>query len=124
MDLRLHASATHLSAWASKRYGTQGDLQCELRLAPALQPESGWLRAADTAGRLTCSSGQHSLAEFCSEGFGERVQIGIVGLPNVGKSTTFNLLTKLAIPAENFPFCTIEPNNVRACAVCFTLLCT
>lgn len=41
------------------------------------------------------------------------LQIGIVGLPNVGKSTTFNLLTKLAIPAENFPFCTIEPNNVR-----------
>lgn len=41
------------------------------------------------------------------------VQIGIVGLPNVGKSTTFNLLTKLAIPAENFPFCTIEPNHVR-----------
>lgn len=41
------------------------------------------------------------------------LQIGIVGLPNVGKSTTFNLLTKLAIPAENFPFCTIEPNHVR-----------
>jgi hypothetical protein len=41
------------------------------------------------------------------------VQIGIVGLPNVGKSTTFNLLTKLSIPAENFPFCTIEPNHVR-----------
>ena len=38
---------------------------------------------------------------------------GIVGLPNVGKSTTFNLLTKLSIPAENFPFCTIEPNSVR-----------
>lgn len=42
------------------------------------------------------------------------MQIGIVGLPNVGKSTTFNLLTKLAIPAENFPFCTIEPNHVRS----------
>ncbi|CAA6668078.1 unnamed protein product [Spirodela intermedia] len=36
-----------------------------------------------------------------------------VGLPNVGKSTLFNTLTKLSIPAENFPFCTIEPNEAR-----------
>ena len=35
---------------------------------------------------------------------------GILGLPNVGKSTLFNAITKSAIPAENFPFCTIEPN--------------
>jgi obg-like ATPase 1 len=45
--------------------------------------------------------------------------MGIVGLPNVGnlfykgKSTTFNLLSKLNVPAENYPFCTIEPNQAR-----------
>jgi ribosome-binding ATPase len=35
---------------------------------------------------------------------------GIVGLPNVGKSTLFNALTRAAVPAENYPFCTVEPN--------------
>eukprot|EP00467_Chlorarachnion_reptans_P015741 CAMPEP_0114505384 /NCGR_PEP_ID=MMETSP0109-20121206/10826_1 /TAXON_ID=29199 /ORGANISM="Chlorarachnion reptans, Strain CCCM449" /LENGTH=389 /DNA_ID=CAMNT_0001683823 /DNA_START=51 /DNA_END=1220 /DNA_ORIENTATION=- len=37
------------------------------------------------------------------------VTIGLVGLPNVGKSSTFNLLGKLQVPAENYPFCTIDP---------------
>ena len=38
------------------------------------------------------------------------IKCGIVGLPNVGKSTLFNALTASEIPAENYPFCTIEPN--------------
>ena len=38
------------------------------------------------------------------------LQCGIVGLPNVGKSTLFNALTRSSVPAENFPFCTIDPH--------------
>ena len=36
------------------------------------------------------------------------VKMGLVGLPNVGKSSLFNLLSKMHVPAENFPFCTVR----------------
>lgn len=41
------------------------------------------------------------------------LKMGLVGLPNVGKSTTFNVLSNLNVPAENFPFCTIDPNLAK-----------
>lgn len=44
---------------------------------------------------------------------GTNLKVGIVGVPNVGKSTFFNVLTKSQAPAENFPFCTIDPNESR-----------
>ncbi|KAF5307671.1 hypothetical protein FQR65_LT06726 [Abscondita terminalis] len=44
---------------------------------------------------------------------GTNLKVGIVGVPNVGKSTFFNVLTKSAAAAENFPFCTIDPNESR-----------
>lgn len=42
---------------------------------------------------------------------GVSLKMGIVGMANIGKSSTFNLLSRLNVPAENFPFCTIEPNS-------------
>jgi obg-like ATPase 1 len=44
---------------------------------------------------------------------GNTLKMGIVGLPNVGKSSTYNLLSKLAAPAENYMFCTIDPNKAK-----------
>lgn len=41
------------------------------------------------------------------------LSMGLVGLPNVGKSSTFNVLSKLSVPAENYPFCTIDPNTAK-----------
>lgn len=44
---------------------------------------------------------------------GNNVKIGLVGLPNIGKSSLFNLFGGLQVPAENFPFCTIDPANTQ-----------
>eukprot|EP00918_Siedleckia_nematoides_P055129 GHVU01120238.1.p1 GENE.GHVU01120238.1~~GHVU01120238.1.p1 ORF type:complete len:399 (+),score=75.01 GHVU01120238.1:75-1271(+) len=44
---------------------------------------------------------------------GTNLKVGLVGLPNVGKSTFFNVVTKSQVAAENFPFCTIDPNESR-----------
>jgi obg-like ATPase 1 len=44
---------------------------------------------------------------------GNSLKMGIVGFPNVGKSSTFNILSKLNVKAENYPFCTIEPNLAK-----------
>lgn len=52
---------------------------------------------------------------------GTNLKVGIVGLPNVGKSTFFNVLTKSSAHAENFPFCTIDPNENK---YPFIFLCT
>jgi GTPase SAR1 family protein len=41
------------------------------------------------------------------------LKMGCVGLPNVGKSSLFNLMTEQSASAENYPFCTIEPNEAR-----------
>lgn len=46
----------------------------------------------------------------CEKGYGYNMKLGIVGLPNVGKSTLFNAITNAGAGAANYPFCTIEPN--------------
>lgn len=57
---------------------------------------------------------------------GNNVKIGLVGLPNIGKSSLFNLLGGLQVAAENYPFCTIDPANTQVALPDnrFTELCT
>lgn len=45
--------------------------------------------------------------------FGKTLKMGLVGLPNVGKSTTFNVLSKMNVPADNYAFCTVEPHQAK-----------
>lgn len=52
---------------------------------------------------------------------GTNLKVGIVGVPNVGKSTFFNVLTKSQAAAENFPFCTIDPNENKYLFILFLL---
>src|SRR6478735_4119117 len=65
-------------------------------------------------GRIAANQGRWGyntrFREFDPRKLPMSLKCGIVGLPNVGKSTLFNALTKAGIPAENYPFCTIEPN--------------
>lgn len=44
---------------------------------------------------------------------GNTLKMGLVGLPNVGKSSTYNLLSKMSVPAENYMFCTIDPSKAK-----------
>src|SRR3989338_5157266 len=55
-------------------------------------------------------TGAHECVASDFKGIFMSLKCGVVGLPNVGKSTLFNALTKAGIAAENYPFCTIEPN--------------
>ena len=90
------------------------------RRSATIGSTSSPLRTASGPGRRTVKSLALSRAEvsiaLASPHFPEAespsmsLKCGIVGLPNVGKSTLFNALTKAGIAAENYPFCTIEPN--------------
>jgi len=68
------------------------------------------LRLSRSGHRRTANDTTTSRNQLIQKRFSMSLKCGIVGLPNVGKSTLFNALTKAGIAAENYPFCTIEPN--------------
>ena len=74
------------------------------------RPLSAWLPGVVKPATRASSVDPRGARRFTSSKDSMSLQCGIVGLPNVGKSTLFNALTKAGIAAENYPFCTIEPN--------------
>ena len=75
--------------------------------APAAAPAAGAAKKGKKSGAPDATSAPR---------FGRvksNLKMGILGLPNVGKSSLFNLLTEQAVAAENYPFCTIDPNESR-----------
>lgn len=71
---------------------------------------------ADFAAGAAKKAGKKAGAEVQVPRFGRvkaNLKMGVLGLPNVGKSSLFNLLTEQAVAAENYPFCTIDPNESR-----------
>ena len=72
--------------------------------------------AAKKSGAGAKKGGGAGEADMAAARFGRvkaNLKMGVLGLPNVGKSSLFNLLTEQSVAAENYPFCTIEPNESR-----------
>ena len=78
------------------------------REAAALRRRPLAVTTTAAAGRCTCDRRRASTA--AAPRLSTNLSCGLVGLPNVGKSTIFNALTSMSVPAENYPFCTIEPH--------------
>lgn len=83
-------------------------------LQPALAricvASAGAARASETGTMAPKKKGEAPVQKRIFGRFSNSLKMGIVGLPNVGKSSFFNALANLSVPAENYPFCTIEPS--------------